>query len=360
LGLVKIGFPESGKNYPIELNASGQAYVNVPWVDTNTNTTYTASGSGLQLSGTAFSHADTSSVNDLTASGRRYVTGLTFDDFGHVTGLEYGSESDQSFNDTNYFVNGMSFNTSSGVLTLTRNDGGAVTQDLDGRYLTSYTDTTYSTATSSTLGLVKIGYSENGKNYPVELSSGQMYVNVPWTDTNTTYTSSNFTVTGLSGYSSNNGTFLRRDGTFATPPNDNTTYSAGTGMSLSGTQFNIGQSVGTSDTVQFGLIRSTGDIVAYYSSDERLKDNVKPIENALEKLQKIRGVEFDWNDKQEVYEGHDTGVIAQEVQKVLPEVVTEREDGMLAVKYEKMIGLLIESIKDLKAEVDELKQQLGK
>ena len=108
------------------------------------------------------------------------------------------------------------------------------------------------------------------------------------------------------------------------------------------------------------MIRSTGDVVAYYSSDERLKDNVKPIENALEKLQKIRGVEFDWNDKQDVYEGHDTGVIAQEVQKVLPEVVTEREDGYLAVKYEKMIGLLVESIKDLKAEVDELKTQLNR
>jgi hypothetical protein len=188
-----------------------------------------------------------------------------------------------------------------------------------------------------------------------------MYVNVPWTDTNTqnTYSSSSFTVTDLSGYSSNNGTFLRRDGTFATPPNDNTTYSAGTGVSFSGTQINIGQAVGTSSTVQFGLVRSTGDVVAYYSSDERLKDNVKPIENALEKLQKIRGVEFDWNDKQDVYEGHDTGVIAQEVQKVLPEVVTEREDGMLAVKYEKMVGLLIESIKDLKAEVDDLKRQLN-
>ena len=112
--------------------------------------------------------------------------------------------------------------------------------------------------------------------------------------------------------------------------------------------------------MQFGLIRSSGDIVAYYSSDERLKDNIKPIENALEKLTQIRGVEFDWNDKQDVYQGHDTGVIAQEVQKVLPEVVTEREDGMLAVKYEKMIGLLIESIKDLKAEIDELKLQLSK
>ena len=52
-------------------------------------------------------------------------------------------------------------------------------------YLTTYTDTTYSTATSGTLGLVKIGYAENGKNYPVELSNGQMFVNVPWVDTNT-------------------------------------------------------------------------------------------------------------------------------------------------------------------------------
>ena len=83
-----------------------------------------------------------------------------------------------------------------------------------------------------------------------------------------------------------------------------------------------------------------------------------PIEDALEKIQKIRGVEFDWNDKQETFTGHDTGVIAQEVKEVLPEVVTEREDGMLAVKYEKMVGLLIESIKDLKAEVDDLKEQL--
>ena len=356
LGLVKIGFPESGKNYPIELNASGQAYVNVPWVDTNTNTTYTASGNGLQLSGTAFSHKPTSTITDFTASSRRYVTGLTFDEFGHVTGLTHGTESDQSFSDTNYYVNGMSFNTGNGVLTLTRNDGGTVTQDLDGRYSTTDTNTTYSTATSSTLGLVKIGYAESGQNYPVELSSGKMYVNVPWTNTNTTYTAG----VGLQLV----GTEFRNTVTNT----DTITYiSQGTGVTVSGPsspgnsyQISIGQSVGTSDTVQFGLIRSTGDIVAYYSSDERLKDNVKPIENALEKLQKIRGVEFDWNDKQDVYEGHDTGVIAQEVQKVLPEVVTEREDGMLAVKYEKMIGLLIESIKDLKAEVDELKQQLGK
>ena len=99
--------------------------------------------------------------------------------------------------------------------------------------------------------------------------------------------------------------------------------------------------------------------MAFATSDERLKDNIKPIENALEKLQKIHGVEFDWNDKQQNYTGHDTGVIAQEVKEVLPEVVTERDDGYLAVKYEKMIGLLVESIKDLKSEVDDLKKQLN-
>ena len=69
------------------------------------------------------------------------------------------------------------------------------------------TDTTYTTATSSVLGLVKIGYTESGKNYPVELSSGKMFVNVPWvdtnTDTNTTYVSSDFTHDDLTGFVAN-------------------------------------------------------------------------------------------------------------------------------------------------------------
>ena len=85
--------------------------------------------------------------------------------------------------DTNTFLSSMAFNTGNGVLTATLNDSSTVTVDLDGRYST--TDTIYSQATNTTLGLVKIGYSENGKNYPVELSNGQMFVNVPWTDTNT-------------------------------------------------------------------------------------------------------------------------------------------------------------------------------
>ena len=99
------------------------------------------------------------------------------------------------------------------------------------------------------------------------------------------------------------------------------------------------------------------DVIAYYSSDKRLKDNIVRIENPLEKVDKIGGYTFDWNDKQETYTGKDVGVIAQEIQEVLPELVTERDNGYLAVKYEKVVPLLIESIKELKQEVDDIKQK---
>ena len=106
-----------------------------------------------------------------------------------------------------------------------------------------------------------------------------------------------------------------------------------------------------------GTLTSTGDVVAFYSSDKRLKDNIEPIEDPLEKMDKIGGYTFIWNDKQSTYEGHDIGVIAQEIQEVLPELVTERDNGYLAVKYEKIVPLLIESIKELKQEVDDIKQK---
>ena len=120
----------------------------------------------------------------------------------------------------------------------------------------------------------------------------------------------------------------------------------------------------TSDTINLyhntfvtGDVNATGDVVAYYSSDKRLKDNIVRIENPLEKVGKIGGYTFDWNDKQKTYTGKDVGVIAQEIQEVLPELVTERDNGYLAVKYEKIVPLLIESIKELKQEVDEIKQK---
>lgn len=101
-----------------------------------------------------------------------------------------------------------------------------------------------------------------------------------------------------------------------------------------------------------------GDVVAFSSSDRRLKDNLSPIPNALDKVSKLTGYEFDWNENQSAHSGHDYGVVAQEVEAVLPELVQTREDGYKAVKYDKIVSVLIEAIKELTAKVEELESKL--
>lgn len=171
LGGIKVGYPTSGKNYKVQLDSSGNAYVNVPWTDNNT--TYneaTADTLGLVKIGYA-SNGKNYAV--LLANGKMYVN--------------------VPWTDNN---------------------------------------TTYTQATSDKLGLVKIGYSANGKNYPVVLDgNGKMYVNVPWTDTNTTYTNmgaASASAAGKAGLvpapaAGAQAKYLRGDGTWQTPPN--TTYS---------------------------------------------------------------------------------------------------------------------------------------
>ena len=107
-----------------------------------------------------------------------------------------------------------------------------------------------------------------------------------------------------------------------------------------------------------GTLRMNGDIIAYYSSDERLKDNLIPISSASYKITQIGGYEFDWNKESKDYAGHDVGVIAQEIEKVLPEVVITRQDGYKAVKYEKIIPLLVQGLKEQQEEINQLKKDL--
>ena len=114
-----------------------------------------------------------------------------------------------------------------------------------------------------------------------------------------------------------------------------------------------------------GRIDAGNDIVAYSSSDIRWKENVKPIENALSKILKIGGYEFDWKELSEEEkktqhgnEGHDVGVIAQEIEKVLPEVVTTRENGFKGVKYEKIVPLLIEAMKEQSDTIEKLTERI--
>ena len=182
LGGVMLGYTNSGRNYKLELDSNGKAFVNVPW----TNTTY--SNATTEVSG-LMSTSDKSKLDGITSSA-----------------------------DAVSFSRVLSSGTKIGTITINGTNTDIYAP-------TAGTSPTYSQATSSTLGLVKIGYPESGKNYPVELnSSGQMYVNVPWTDNNTTYglatTSANGLLKQLSG---NTSQYMRGDGTWATPPN--TTYS---------------------------------------------------------------------------------------------------------------------------------------
>ena len=105
----------------------------------------------------------------------------------------------------------------------------------------------------------------------------------------------------------------------------------------------------------------TGNITAYYSSDISLKDNIRPIESAIFKVKQIRGVTFDWNEKSNKLQqekGHDVGLIAQEVEKVLPEVVQIREDGIKAISYEKVVPLLVEAIKEQQVTIENLTKRI--
>ena len=109
-----------------------------------------------------------------------------------------------------------------------------------------------------------------------------------------------------------------------------------------------------------GEIRATNDITAFYSSDVALKENIEEIPSALDMVDKIRGVFFDWKDDYIESKGgedgyfvrkHDVGLIAQEVERVLPEIVGTRQDGIKAIKYDRLVPLLLQAIKELQAKI---------
>lgn len=237
LGGIKVGYTTSGKNYKVQLDSSGNAYVNVPWTDNNT--TYneaTADTLGLVKIGYA-SNGKNYAV--LLANGKMYVnvpwtdTNTTYTNMGAASASAAGKAglvpapaagaqakylrgdgTWQTPPNTTYSNMGGATSSAAGSAGLVPAPAAGKQASFlcgDGTWVVP-TNTTYAKANTTTLGLVMIGYSENGKNYPVELdSSGKMYVNVPWTDTNTTYgvvgangstglVKNGSTVTSASGY----------------------------------------------------------------------------------------------------------------------------------------------------------------
>ena len=129
----------------------------------------------------------------------------------------------------------------------------------------------------------------------------------------------------------------------------------------------VGSGITTPATTPDGEIRVQGEITAFVGSDIALKENIVPIANPLEIVQKLRGVRFDWRDdhleRRGGVDGHfvrkqDIGVIAQDVQAVFPEIVAERVDGTLGVKYDRLVSVLIEAVKDLTSKVSDLENRL--
>jgi hypothetical protein len=110
-----------------------------------------------------------------------------------------------------------------------------------------------------------------------------------------------------------------------------------------------------------GALNVGGDVVAYASSDERLKNNIELISNPIEKVQQLKGVTWEWNENADELQQSlpNVGVIAQDVEKVLPQLVHDRDNGYKGVDYAKLTGLLIEAIKEQQKQIDELKSRLG-
>ena len=106
-------------------------------------------------------------------------------------------------------------------------------------------------------------------------------------------------------------------------------------------------------------LRVGGDVIAYYSSDRRLKENIEPIISASAKLSQLGGYTFDWNEISGKT-GTEIGVIAQEIESQFPELVTTRENGYKAVRYEKLVAVLIQSNKELLERVEALEKVVYK
>ncbi len=286
-----------------------------------------AAGSGLTQDASGLSHADTSSASSLTASSRTYVTGVTIDTFGHVTGLTTGTE---TVTDTTYSATGNGL-------------------DLAGTAF-SHADTSSLASTSNT-----------GRTYIQNLTVDEFGH-----------------LTGVT--------------TATETAGEGTTYSAGNGLELSGSnEFSLSQDIygiriiGTQDqsnfiyflednSIQFfvngqyitkmesdGDLHVDGDVIAFSSStssDERLKDNIKTIDSASDKIKELKGVEFTWKKNGK----NGGGVIAQDVEKVLPGAVREvdsldGEQTYKTVDYNAVIGLLIETNKELLERIEKLENK---
>ena len=368
----------AGENYltavadgTVKLYHNNSAKIETTSAGVTVTGTVTATGGNSGNWNTAYGWGDHSSQGYLTAhpnitaasssdnSGRTYIQDITLDSNGHVTGITTATETVTNTN------------------TQLSNEQ---VQDIVGAMVTGNTETNISVTYNDTTGKL----------------------NFVSTDTDTTYSPFTGEEAGLvpNGSSNDSNYFLDADGGWTIPPDTNTTYTAGGdyGITLSGTQFRLendrrrnstSTDIYTGNTHDFtfydasvgirwytagaeemrleddGDLHVDGDVIAYSTtvSDERLKDDVETIENASEKVSKLRGVEYTWKEGSRKGE-REIGVIAQEVEKVVPEIVRNKKlpfaggKNYKTVDYEKLVALLIESNKEQQEIIAQLEERI--
>jgi hypothetical protein len=349
-----------------------------------TDTTYTA-GSGLSLTSTTFAHEDTSTQASSSNTGRTYIQSVGLDTYGHVTSLSTATE---TVTDTTYTAgNGLDL---TGTTFSHEDTSTQASSTNTGRtYIQSIGVDTYGHITSLSTGTETVTdttYSASGNGLDL---TGTAFSHA---DTSSLASTSNTGRTYIQNVTVDEFGHLTGVTTATETAGEGTTYTAGSGLDLSGSNvFSVESDLrdgityiglDASDYIYFnnntaidfytngnnrmrleqdGDLHVDADIIAYStttSSDERLKDNIKVIESATDKLKQLKGVEFTWKKNGK----NGGGVIAQDVEKVLPGAVKDIESlegdkSYKAVDYNAIIGLLIQTNKELLERIETLENK---
>ena len=302
-------------------------------------------GSGLSISSEVLSHTDTSSQASSNNSGRTYIQDITLDTYGHVTGLATASESVVNTDTNTTYTGGTNISLSGTQFNLDA--------DLSGISTISSTGDMFLRATGDDIHMQGTSSSEEIR-FGLENSTQEIHASDALTvmANTTAYIKSGFAIqlgagNGLIdlGQYADGADPLSFDQDIRFDVATTDTLKIYTGTSTLNSTFS-----GDDLTVQ-------GDVNSL--SDVRTKENIVTVESGLDLVSQLRGVWYNKIGSINILdgkpEGRKVGVIAQEVEKVLPEVVSTDGDGMKAVDYGKMVGVLIEAIKELKQEIEELK-----